>query len=58
MRVSLSNKYTDTVKEEEAFLYSVKEEFSIVTNYPAASFQNMEVEKSMFIFIFSLPVLY
>ncbi|XP_060596958.1 uncharacterized protein LOC132750905 isoform X1 [Ruditapes philippinarum] len=45
MRFSLSNKYNDVVKEEAAFVYSVKQELAILTNFSEASFQNMKVSK-------------
>ncbi|XP_060561085.1 uncharacterized protein LOC132720875 [Ruditapes philippinarum] len=45
MRFSLSNKYNDVVKEEAAFVYSVKQELAILTNFSEASFQNMKVQK-------------
>ncbi|XP_060582798.1 uncharacterized protein LOC132739163 [Ruditapes philippinarum] len=45
MRFSLVNKYNEVVKEEAAFIYSIKQELAIATNYSEANFQNMKVQK-------------
>jgi hypothetical protein len=52
MRFSLVNKYNEVVKEEAAFIYSIKQELAIATNYSEANFQNMKVQKGIII----LPV--